>query len=147
MNKQSLQNQSDKVNREIRSENYFKQFSDHDGRFSKIKFKHLRLTHERLQSLLHYDPLTGLFTWRESGKNPHPFRPEGFEKCDGHFITQVDSKIYKDSNLAYFYMTGHMPDGKIIHKNGFNRDDRWENLKHIPKPGSELKWEDIEDIL
>lgn len=89
------------------------------------------LTQEYLQHLLHYDPLTGLWTWM----NPLPRS----KMCRGDLagrITQqgrrqirIASGFYYASRLAFLYMTGEWPEDQVDHINRIKDDDRWENLR------------------
>lgn len=82
------------------------------------------MNHVRLRSKLTYDPKTGL--WTRYG------RPYGHIR-NGYRYLHFDNKRWAASRLAWFYMTGKMPEAFIAHKNKNKLDDRWENLEHTTK--------------
>ena len=63
---------------------------------------------QRLKQRLHYNPDTGIFTWRAPEKRGH--NPEGWiagSHCGkGYLVIGVDKKVYKAHRLAWLYMTG-----------------------------------------
>jgi hypothetical protein len=88
---------------------------------------------ERIQYLLDYDPLSGVFTW----KNPSSNRvkrgaragclvgmPRGVYRVIG-----IDGVSYRSSALAILYVTGRFPPTLVDHANGNTVDDRFENLR------------------
>ena len=97
-----------------------------------------------LKSVLHYDPDTGVFTWRE--------RPRSMFSCDrihaswnatwsgktaggatgyGYITVKVLNKGYQAHRLAFLYMTGSFPPDQTDHVNGERNDNRWENLRAV----------------
>ena len=91
------------------------------------------LTCGRLKELLTYDPLTGIFMWRED--MPHKSGPRrngtraGSVNNTGYYSIGIDGKYYKASRLAWLYMTGEWPSVDIDHRNRIRTDDRFENLR------------------
>jgi hypothetical protein len=93
------------------------------------------LTLERLKELLHYDPTTGVFTFRV----PRGGKPAGtiagarnFGPAKDRISIKIDRVHYYASNLAWFYMTGELypKDGKIIdHRDGDGYNNRFGNLR------------------
>lgn len=103
------------------------------------------LTAARLRELLHYDPETGIFTWR-----PRPVRV-GFERNDRSWNTRysgkpagsvnkrrggdsyryitVDDTSYLAHRLAWLYMTGEWPADEVDHRNLDGLNNRWGNLR------------------
>jgi len=89
------------------------------------------LTRARLRELLHYDPNTGEFRWRE--------RPGNGARRDlsaGHVPSQqdrrrigIDRRVYSAHQLAWFYMTGRWPRPMIDHCDGDATNNRWNNLR------------------
>ena len=69
------------------------------------------LTSSRLRELLHYDPLTGLFTRlvSRSGRSAKKGVTAGWLHCRGYIHISVDSKDYKAHRLAFLYMEGVLP--------------------------------------
>jgi hypothetical protein len=86
------------------------------------------LTLERLKHLLHYNPTTGIFTWRETTGRMKSGKLAGTE-ADGYIHIKVDGKIYGAQRLAWFYMTGEWPVCLVDHRNTRKNDNIWENLR------------------
>lgn len=83
-----------------------------------------------LQHLLHYDPLTGEWTWvNPISRTQRPGDRAGTTRPDGRRQISVDGDTYLASRLAWFYMTGEWPKNEIDHRNRIKGDDRWENLR------------------
>lgn len=125
--------------------------SRHSIRFS--------LTHEHLLACLHYDPETGVFTWRhrpastfEDGpkrsaewkancwNSRRAGHPAGSINCSGngtYYIRIAFGPIaYYAQRLAWFYMKGEWPTGLIDHRNGDGLQNRWLNLRHSDPSGN-----------
>lgn len=89
------------------------------------------ITQEELKAVIHYDELTGLFTWI----NPSIYKPSLVGKVAGHVdfygyvVISVNRKIYKAHRLAWLYMTGNFPKNLIDHVNGIKSDNKWVNLR------------------
>lgn len=89
------------------------------------------ITADFVRHLLHYDPLTGAWTWI----NPLPHSKMRRGDVAGRLTTQgrrqirIKSGFYYASRLAWLYMTGEWPKDQIDHINRIKDDDRWENLR------------------
>lgn len=81
-----------------------------------------------LKKLLHYDPDTGVFIWREGTKNEYKIAGK-IQK--GYRRISINGQTFRASHLAWLYMTGELPPkGKIIdHKNRVPHDNTWTNLR------------------
>lgn len=88
----------------------------------------MKLTKEELQSRLHYDPLTGDFTWID-GRNKGQLA--GGIDNHGYWRIQLGSKLYKASRLIFLYMTGEMPKGVVDHRDRIRTNDTWDNLRDV----------------
>lgn len=87
------------------------------------------LTQDRLKELLHYDPLTGVFTHakdKSGGKRKGDVA--GGPDRKGYTITYCDGKAYKAHRLAFIYMGEDLPEA-VDHINGDVSDNSWANLK------------------
>jgi hypothetical protein len=81
----------------------------------------MQLTKNTLRSKFIYNPKTGLFTNRKTGKI--------FVKGGGPYkIIKIDGVMYLGHRLAFLYMTGRIPK-MIDHKNRDGTDNRWSNIR------------------
>jgi hypothetical protein len=89
----------------------------------------MSITLERLREVLHYDPLTGIFTWRVKQGRNGPGKRAGSVKKDGYRDIGIDGKTYREHRLAWMYMEGEFPELDIDHKNRVQADNRFSNLR------------------
>lgn len=90
------------------------------------------LKHSRLLEVLHYDPLSGVFTWRvRRGGSALIGSVAGGLNSEGYLQIKIDRVLYKAHRLARFYVKGVMPadDVEIDHRNGVRSDNRFRNLR------------------
>lgn len=83
----------------------------------------------RLKELLHYDPVTGIFTWCTVRKKCPIGKRAGTQRADGYRIISIDRKNYLESRLAWFYMTGTWPECEIDHRDLDPSNTKWANLR------------------
>ena len=88
---------------------------------------------EYLQSILDYDPYTGIFTWKVKLASKQYIGDEaGTIDCKGYRILRIRKSNYKAHRIAYYYVTGHDPrDLQIDHKNRDKNDNRFHNLRIV----------------
>jgi hypothetical protein len=89
------------------------------------------LTQARLKELLHYDPETGVFTWRVTRSRTKAGSVAGTVKGDGYLSIGISRKYYRTQRLAWFYVYGVWPDGVIDHINRDIYDNRIANLRDV----------------
>ncbi|WP_326894533.1 HNH endonuclease (plasmid) [Rhizobium beringeri] len=87
------------------------------------------LTQRRLREVLHYEPLTGRFTWLISVGGVSKGSLAGRIKREGYREIGVDGKLYRANRLAWLYMTGSWPAQQVDHENLNKSDDTWMNLR------------------
>lgn len=92
-----------------------------------------QLTVERLREILDYDPTTGLFTWKNEtrwrGMRYSKGDPAGSPHAEGYVTIAIDGRKYLAHRLAWFYVAGVWPEGRLDHRNMNRNDNRWENLR------------------
>jgi HNH endonuclease/AP2 domain len=89
------------------------------------------ITQSRLQSLLSYNPETGIFVWRlhNSKRTKNSSSAGCLNKDTGYIQIKIDGHLYRAHRLAWFYVYGNFPIHQIDHINGNRSDNRIENLR------------------
>lgn len=100
------------------------------------------ITQERLKEILHYDPDTGVFTWKSRIGDPR--KVNGFNtKYSGNPTglicsqtkrcrVRIEGVLYLAHRLAFLYMTGSIPEF-IDHKDNNPSNNKWFNLRSCDK--------------
>ena len=91
------------------------------------------LTQERLKELLHYEPETGIFTWRvRPNRRIRIGSKAGTEVLEhGNYRRvniKVDGKLRKAHRLAWLYVTGAFPPDELDH---IDRDATNNSIKNL----------------
>lgn len=95
------------------------------------------LTQETLKELVHYNPDTGIFTWRTSS----PWRTAGTEigyeikaTCGKKYRkVRLVGEMYLVHRLAFLYVTGAFPEADVDHENGNGLHNWWDNIRDVPR--------------
>lgn len=85
-----------------------------------------------VNEMLHYDKLTGSFTWIHKFKTK-PWltgSPAGYTHSWGYRIIGINSVDYNASRIAWFMTYGEQPNF-IDHINGVRSDDRIINIRNV----------------
>ena len=91
-----------------------------------------KLTAEYLRSILHYDPATGIFTWKISNSNRVKVGDAAGSLGGGGYLRiRVCSRSYPAHRLAWLYVYGIWPEGQIDHINRIRTDNRISNLRDV----------------
>ncbi len=89
------------------------------------------LTQARLKELLHYNPDTGIFTWRANYSSRTKGEPAGNVHHKGYVRIGIDMCSYFAHRLAFLYMLGDFPKHGTDHINHVKDDNRWVNLRDV----------------
>lgn len=91
----------------------------------------MALTADRLREVIHYDPVTGIFTWNiPSGRRVKAGdRAGSFNKSLGYRVIAIDCERHYEHRLAWLYMTGEWPLKDLDHKNTHKDQNNWDNLR------------------
>ena len=93
----------------------------------------MRLSVERANELLRYDPKTGKLFWRVSRGRVAAGQEAGcVETVYGDVLVGVDGKIYQAHRIIWLIRKGYMP-AEIDHRNRRNSDNRWCNLREATR--------------
>ena len=91
----------------------------------------MSLSHSELKRLLHYDPETGIWTWKVRLSNRvrlhEPLKANTGKQ--GYVSICIYGTTYWAAKLAWFYVTGDWPPRTVDHQNAIRDDDRWTNLR------------------
>jgi YrbI family 3-deoxy-D-manno-octulosonate 8-phosphate phosphatase len=97
--------------------------------------KKIRITLEYLRSILHYDPKTGIFTWKTRTDVPKEWNTRfagsqaGSDDKNGRWKILINGYQYRANRLAWFYVYGVWPPKKVDHKNRNSFNDELKNLR------------------
>jgi hypothetical protein len=94
------------------------------------------LKHERLLSLVHYDPETGVFRWLVGRGGTKPGDVMASKHNAGYLVGRIDRQPYLLHRLAWFYVHGVWPTDQIDHVNRNRSDNRLSNLRECDGAGN-----------
>lgn len=92
----------------------------------------------RVNSLLDYDPDTGLFFWREF-RNPLAKKGDiagTLNKYTKYVVIAIDSISYPAHRLGFYMYYSRWPNGEIDHINHIRSDNRIVNLREVSRKGN-----------
>lgn len=87
------------------------------------------LTQERLKELLHYDPETGVFTWKVARRGTSAGTLAGCTMPRGYRVIMIDGALCYAHRLAYLYVYGETPEGMLDHRDQDKGNNRFSNLR------------------
>lgn len=91
----------------------------------------------KLKKVLRYDCDTGQFTWLVTTGKAIKGNAAGNLDADGYLRIKFGGKKHYAHRLAWFFMTGEMPNQLIDHVNGVRSDNKFSNLREAT-PGQNL---------
>jgi len=83
---------------------------------------------ERVNSLLRYDPESGLFYWRVHRRSVRAGSEAGTLLKSGYIRVGIDGEQYQAHRVAHLLMTGRWPERDPEHGNRIRHDNRWSNI-------------------
>lgn len=84
---------------------------------------------KRIRDLVHYEPLTGVFTRISSVYTSRIGKEIGTRDTRGYTVMTVDGKTQLAHRLAWLYVHGYWPEFHVDHINGDTEDNRISNLR------------------
>jgi len=96
------------------------------------------LTQEYLKSILHYDPDTGIFTWKNRDDVNKSWNTKYANTIagslnNGYYQICINRSIIKAHRLAFLYIIGRYPLFEVDHINSIKTDNKWKNLREATK--------------
>jgi len=83
-----------------------------------------------LKKHMHYDEITGIFTWIKSTSNKiRPGVVAGSQRKDGYIEIRLNGELMLAHRMVWLYLNGEMPSLKTDHINGIRNDNRLCNLR------------------
>jgi hypothetical protein len=89
----------------------------------------MALTHQHLLSVLSYSKETGVFVWLIDSGRARIGKVAGHVRKDGYVQIIIDKVKYKAHRLAWFYVTGEWPKGRLDHRDNCGSNNIWRNLR------------------
>ena len=89
------------------------------------------ITQERLKQMLHYDPLTGKFTWVSHRKEAYVGTEAGYVDSTNRIKIFIDRTQFFAHRLAWLYIHGVWPSGVIDHIDGNPGNNVLTNLRDV----------------
>ena len=91
-----------------------------------------QINQEQLKELLHYDPETGVFKWKDTfGWKAKQGTIAGGINGSGYIYIRLKRKKYRAHRLAWLYTYGKFPEDQIDHINRDKTDNRLVNLRAV----------------
>ena len=87
------------------------------------------ISQTRLKEILDYNPITGIFTWKEKiADKVNVGARAGSLRSDGYRLIRLFGKKYREHQLAFLYMLGYFPP-QVDHIDHNQSNNSWINLE------------------
>jgi hypothetical protein len=94
-----------------------------------VSYIRTHLSQRTLKTLMHYDPETGVFTWLVTkARSARAGDEAGTLRKDRHITIAIRGTHYTAQRLAWLYMRGEFPEGRLTFKDGNPTNTRWKNI-------------------
>lgn len=89
------------------------------------------ITQAELKTNLHYDPLTGYFTWLVAKGSRAKVGDVPKATSEGYYCVRINGICYRQHRLAWLYMLGVFPPAgmDVDHIDGVRTNNSWINLR------------------
>lgn len=92
------------------------------------------LSAEQARALRAYDPDTGVLTWKVDGAtHQQAGSVAGYRQLRGYVVVGFGYRLWAAHRLAWLIVTGEWPVGEIDHVDTDKSNNRWANLRDVPK--------------
>lgn len=95
------------------------------------------VTQSELLKLLHYDPVSGLVTFKTDSFSGKTGDIAGYPHNEGYYSIAIGRKEYLLHRIIWFMQTGEWPD-QIDHINHIRSDNHWCNLRQVESRTNQL---------
>jgi len=97
------------------------------------------ITQKELKELLHYDPETGIFTWKATlTGTAKKGGIAGHQHKSGYIKIMIRGKYYYAHRLAWLYINAKFPEKYIDHINQTKNDNRIDNLREATNSQNQM---------
>jgi hypothetical protein len=92
------------------------------------------LTADQARELWSYDPDEGALTWRVDGATHQKAgSAAGYRQAKGYVVVGFGYRLWSAHRLIWLIVTGSWPCGEIDHIDADKSNNRWANLRDVPK--------------
>lgn len=91
------------------------------------------LSQTQLKEKLSYNQDIGKFTWKITQRGTRKGSIAGSVNDQGYVIIRLNKIAYRAHRLVWLYVTGEFPKYEIDHINGDRSDNRFTNLRDVPR--------------
>lgn len=99
---------------------------------SRCKFRS-QLTQNALKSAIHYDPISGKFTWLKGKRRGKEAGSVLKTKYNSYRNILIDGYFHPAGQLAWLYMTGTYSKLEIDHRDRNGLNNAWSNLREATR--------------